>query len=147
MKNIFYRWGALHDRDALLDQISTLRMVFSVSANDQDVEHVCGVLFMRQRAGIRKTLAASRSKNEPRQPATVAKAILLMRYIFAYLKSSFPKLADVVEEFEGETFWRTFYGLDQHGMKVEDGMGEEELARLEDDDSLEAGECTYGLKH
>ena len=63
-KKMLMRWEMFHQRDALIDQLSTLRFVFSISEREDDIAFILNELFMQQRAGLRNCLTMPKSKNE-----------------------------------------------------------------------------------
>ena len=63
-KKMLMRWEMFHQRDALIDQLSILRYVFSISEREDDIAFILNELFMQQRAGLRNSLTMPKSKNE-----------------------------------------------------------------------------------
>ena len=60
--DLLTKWEACHQRDSLIDNISTIRLIFSVSDREEDIDIVLFSHFIEQRTGIRTTLAKSRLK-------------------------------------------------------------------------------------
>ena len=77
------------------------------------------VLFLEQRSGLRpKFVWRSPKGRDRRTPANIAKAILVRRGLFLHMKEKFPKLADVLDEYELPMFFTKEYGLTADGKKT-----------------------------
>ena len=63
-KQALMRWEMFHQRDTLIDGLTTLRNVFSISDREDDIAFIINELFMQQRAGLRTSLIMPKSKNE-----------------------------------------------------------------------------------
>ena len=55
-KPALMKWEMFHQRDTLIDQLSTMRHVFSISDREDDIAFILNELFMQQRAGLRSAL-------------------------------------------------------------------------------------------
>ena len=119
---LMQRWEFLEKRGALLDSITTLRMVVGAAPTDADLIHVLLHLFLQQRAGIRPFLT-THTKNVL-NAGTVTKALLVRRNIFIHLKNTFPK--DAIEPYAGLGFYSTYKGVDINGVRTSTDMGDEE---------------------
>ena len=90
-KSSLMRWEMFHQRDSLIDGLSTLRHVFSISDREEDIAYVIGELFLQQRARLRTTLTMPKSKNDVRTPQNVGRSMLVKRMVLHHLMEVCPK--------------------------------------------------------
>ena len=67
-KALLMKWELYHARDALVDQITTMRLICSISEREEDVGYILCQLFLQQRAGLRNSLMMPKSKNDVKTP-------------------------------------------------------------------------------
>ena len=113
VERLMQRWEFLEKRLALLDSISSLRMVVGAAITDDDLMHVLRHLFLQQRAGIRKSLTCN-TRTEL-NGGTITKALLVRRNLFIHLKNVFPKCQDVIEQYASFEFYNMHRGVDLNG--------------------------------
>ena len=113
VERLMQRWEFLEKRSALLDSISSLRMVVGAAITDDDLMHVLQHLFLQQRAGIRKSLTCN-TRTEL-NGGTITKALLVRRNLFIHLKNVFPKCQDVIEQYASFEFYNMHRGVDLNG--------------------------------
>ncbi|MAJ38113.1 MAG: hypothetical protein CMC19_09435, partial [Flavobacteriaceae bacterium] len=105
-------WEAHCKRDMLLDNVTTLRAVFSAIEQTEQLQLVIKTLMMEQLAGIRTTLMTTKSKN-------VARAIVLKKTFFTILSTKFPRLAADIAPYLSWKCYHDIYGIDENGFRVE----------------------------
>ena len=112
------RWEAFHNRDFVIDTISTARQVFSITDQEQDMSIVLTGLFMEQRSGLRLALIKPKSKSDARDPSNLARAILIRSNIYVHLHNTFPEINDVIAEFMDGSCYTKYYGIDTRGAMI-----------------------------
>ena len=91
-------------------------------------------LFMEQRSGLRSTLVKSKSKQDVRDPAMLARAALIRSNIYVHLSNTFPKIQDVMIPFMNGSCYAALCGVDATGKRVSDTV----VAEDTDDESQTA---------
>ena len=112
-------WEAHCKRDMLLDNVTTLRAVFSAVEQTEHLQLVIKTLMMEQLAGIRTALVVPRSKNEPKNPTNIARAIVIKKTFFTILSTKFPRLAADIAPYQSWKCYHDIYGIDENGFRVE----------------------------
>ena len=119
-KNALMRWEMFHQREALMDGLSTLRHVFAISDREEDMAYVINELFMQQRAGLRSSLISPKSKNEVKTPQNVGRSMLIKRMVLSHLLTECPNLSVTLQPFVDHTYYETQYGVRPNGDRTRD---------------------------
>ena len=114
------KWEAFHHRDALIDNITTLRLVFQISDQEDHMRVVLKDLFMQQRAGIRTSLMTPKSKNEVRAPANISRACIIRQQILINLARALPQLKTTIDHFAGPDFFFQRFNIQSSGKRDKD---------------------------
>ena len=137
-KSLLMRWELYHARDSLVDQITTMRLICSVSEREDDVAYILNELFLQQRAGLRHSLAASKSKSDAKTPVNVGKSILIKRMVLNHLIEICPNLQPTLQPFADHTHYELKYGVRPNG---------ERTMELEDDEDTDPDSaCGHELR-
>ena len=127
-KSMLMRWELYHARDTLVDQITTMRLICSISDREEDVGYILNELFLQQRAGLRHSLVVPKSKGDVKTPQNVGKGMLIKRMVLNHLIEKCPNLKPTLEPFADHTHYELRYGVRTNGEKTR------ELKDDEDDD-------------
>ena len=73
-QSVLMRWEMFHQRDSLVDNISTMRHLYSISDREEDIAYIFNDLFLQQRAGLRNSLVMYKSKMASKHHRTSARA-------------------------------------------------------------------------
>ena len=125
---LLMRWELYHARDSLVDQITTMRLICSISDREEDVGYILNELFLQQRAGLRQSLVVPKSKADVKTPQNVGKGMLIKRMVLNHLIEKCPNLKPTLEPFADQTHYELRYGVRTNGEKTR------ELKDDDDDD-------------
>ena len=127
-KKSLMKWELFHQRDSLVDAISTLRHIFSISDREDDIAYIMNLLFLQQRAGIRGSMVMPKSKNDVKTPQNIGKGLLIKRMVLMHLMETCPDIATTLQPFADQTHFELQYGVLPSGEKVR------EVGDVDDDD-------------
>ena len=122
-KNALMRWEMFHQREALMDGLSTLRHVFAISDREEDMAYVINELFMQQRAGLRSSLISPKSKNEVKTPQNVGRSMLIKRMVLNHLMEVCLNIRPHIAAFRGQLALRSAVWRDAKWRKVLGAQG------------------------
>ena len=130
-KGLLMRWEMYHARESLVDQVTTMRLICSISDREDDVGYILNELFLQQRAGLRQSLIVPKSKNEVKTPQNVGKGMLIKRMVLMYLLEKCPNLRPTLQPFVDHTHYEERYGVRPNGervneLKVDEGDDDEQ---------------------
>ena len=131
-KGLLMRWEMYHARESLVDQMTTMRLICSISDREDDVGYILNELFLQQRAGLRRSLMLpNKSKNEVKTPQNVGKGLLIKRMVLMHLLEKCPNLRPSLQPFVDHTHYEERYGMRSNGerlkeLKVDEGDDNEQ---------------------
>ena len=135
-KHVLMRWEMFHQRDSLVDSISTMRHLYSVSDREEDLAYIFNDLFLQQRAGLRSSLITPKiKKKEVKTPQNVGRSFLIKRMVLNHLIETCPNLAPIVQPFVDSTHYELQYGVETNGERTQE---------VSDDDHVGSGHELIG---
>ena len=122
-KSALMRWEMFHQREALMDGLSTLRHVFAISDREEDMAYVINELFMQQRAGLRSSLISPKSKIEVKTPQALGRSMLIKRMVLSHLMEVCLNIRPHIAAFRGQLALRSAVWRDAKWRKVLGAQG------------------------
>ena len=133
LQALFLLWESAEGRNALIDNVTTLRQIFVAAPVDADLLYVLQQLYYQQRRKRRAMFNLSHKVTAT--PGNVARAILVRRSLYQYLEGEFPQLVSVMQPFSSYKHVLDKYGVDDYGMRSAD-------SRVPDDEDSDQEELT-----
>ena len=113
-KTILSRWELMFQRNTLLDGITLLRAAATATAGPTEFELIVETLYFEQTCKLRRSIAP-KGRGHATDATNTMRGIVLRQALYAYLKQTFPKIANAIEHFGTWKWFRDEYGMTETG--------------------------------